>query len=241
MSIFMLKLQVRYAYFSSACYPNLFFVLLLSQKIVNILLFQNSEVYFLFFLWANWSYCLGRRCSGNNPTIMEWISQHYMRQLSKAISLRLNNFLFLNWVTGMCLQHWGGLEEGVPYNYSLLPHNLFFCFIAACSRCFWSQVACNSPHFSYHRFHKNEGNNFLQKNVNDCMYPKLIWLGDCAKNSSFLHLSALKEEEFYEINIPLNFTATMATRIHGLACWFDVLFNGRYVRGSLKEHGFFMA
>lgn len=37
-----------------------------------------------------------------------------------------------------------------------------------------------------------------------------------------------QEEELYEIDIPLNFVASVGTRVHGLACWFDVLFNGRY-------------
>lgn len=38
----------------------------------------------------------------------------------------------------------------------------------------------------------------------------------------------VQEEELYEIDIPLNFVASVGTRVHGLACWFDVLFNGRY-------------
>lgn len=37
----------------------------------------------------------------------------------------------------------------------------------------------------------------------------------------------LQEEELYEVDIPLNFIASVGTRVHGLACWFDVLFNGR--------------
>uniref|UniRef100_A0A7N0ZRA8 type I protein arginine methyltransferase n=1 Tax=Kalanchoe fedtschenkoi TaxID=63787 RepID=A0A7N0ZRA8_KALFE len=39
-----------------------------------------------------------------------------------------------------------------------------------------------------------------------------------------------KEEDLYEINIPLKYTATMGTRVHGLACWFDVLFDGSTVQ-----------
>jgi type I protein arginine methyltransferase len=42
-------------------------------------------------------------------------------------------------------------------------------------------------------------------------------------------LSLFQEEELYEIDIPLSFIATVGTRVHGLACWFDVLFNGRSV------------
>eukprot|EP00249_Psilotum_nudum_P014385 c24796_g2_i1 orf=667-1953(+) len=40
----------------------------------------------------------------------------------------------------------------------------------------------------------------------------------------------VKEEELYELVIPLNFTTTMAARVHGIACWFDVLFNGSTVQ-----------
>ena len=31
----------------------------------------------------------------------------------------------------------------------------------------------------------------------------------------------------YEIEIPLKFISLVGARVHGLACWFDVLFNGR--------------
>ncbi|GER30599.1 protein arginine n-methyltransferase [Striga asiatica] len=39
----------------------------------------------------------------------------------------------------------------------------------------------------------------------------------------------LPEEELYEIDIPLRFVSSVGARIHGLACWFDVLFNGRWL------------
>ncbi|PNY05903.1 putative histone-arginine methyltransferase 1.3-like protein [Trifolium pratense] len=39
-----------------------------------------------------------------------------------------------------------------------------------------------------------------------------------------------QEEELYEIDIPLRFIASVGTRVHGLACWFDVLFNGSTVQ-----------
>lgn len=39
--------------------------------------------------------------------------------------------------------------------------------------------------------------------------------------------SILQEEDLYEIDVPLRFFSAVSTRIHGLACWFDVLFNGR--------------
>ncbi|KAL7184858.1 hypothetical protein ACSBR2_026911 [Camellia fascicularis] len=39
-----------------------------------------------------------------------------------------------------------------------------------------------------------------------------------------------REEELYEIDVPLKFKAPVGTRIHGLACWFDVLFDGSTVQ-----------
>ncbi|XP_057858575.1 probable histone-arginine methyltransferase CARM1 isoform X2 [Cryptomeria japonica] len=45
-----------------------------------------------------------------------------------------------------------------------------------------------------------------------------------------IDFTKVKEEELYEIDIPLNFTASIGTRVHGLACWFDVLFNGSAVQ-----------
>lgn len=37
----------------------------------------------------------------------------------------------------------------------------------------------------------------------------------------------LQEEQLYEIDVPLRFISSVGARVHGLACWFDVLFNGR--------------
>ncbi|XP_008786717.1 probable histone-arginine methyltransferase CARM1 isoform X1 [Phoenix dactylifera] len=45
-----------------------------------------------------------------------------------------------------------------------------------------------------------------------------------------LDFTCIKEEDLYEIDIPLNFIASVGTRVNGLACWFDVLFNGSSVQ-----------
>ncbi|GLT79401.1 hypothetical protein SLA2020_508910 [Shorea laevis] len=45
-----------------------------------------------------------------------------------------------------------------------------------------------------------------------------------------LNFTEIKEENLYEIDIPLKFIASVGTRVHGLACWFDVLFNGSTVQ-----------
>ncbi|KAH9765812.1 putative histone-arginine methyltransferase 1.4 [Citrus sinensis] len=39
-----------------------------------------------------------------------------------------------------------------------------------------------------------------------------------------------QEENLYEIDIPLKFISSVGTRVHGLACWFDVLFDGSTVQ-----------
>ncbi|XP_062175350.1 probable histone-arginine methyltransferase 1.3 isoform X2 [Alnus glutinosa] len=39
-----------------------------------------------------------------------------------------------------------------------------------------------------------------------------------------------KEEQLYEIDVPLRFISSVGARVHGLACWFDVLFNGSTVQ-----------
>ncbi|RVX21950.1 putative histone-arginine methyltransferase 1.4 [Vitis vinifera] len=47
---------------------------------------------------------------------------------------------------------------------------------------------------------------------------------------SILQLNWIGEEELYEIEIPLKFISLVGARVHGLACWFDVLFNGSTVQ-----------
>ncbi|XP_074292341.1 putative histone-arginine methyltransferase 1.4 [Silene latifolia] len=48
--------------------------------------------------------------------------------------------------------------------------------------------------------------------------------------SHVIDFSTTKEEQLYEIDIPLKFTAAVGLRVHGLACWFDVLFDGSSVQ-----------
>ncbi|KAG5559904.1 hypothetical protein RHGRI_003262 [Rhododendron griersonianum] len=44
--------------------------------------------------------------------------------------------------------------------------------------------------------------------------------------SHVIDFTSIKEEDLYEIDVPLKFIASVGVRIHGLACWFDVLFDG---------------
>ena len=72
-----------------------------------------------------------------------------------------------------------------------------------------------------HSFLMSDSCSFLHDEV-----TALTFLGSTHQNfSTFL----LQEEDLYEIVIPLKFIASVGTRVHGLACWFDVLFNGRRV------------
>ncbi|PHT33126.1 putative histone-arginine methyltransferase CARM1 [Capsicum baccatum] len=48
--------------------------------------------------------------------------------------------------------------------------------------------------------------------------------------SHVINFTSVKEEDLYEIDVPLRFFSAVSTRIHGLACWFDVLFNGSTVQ-----------
>ncbi|KAK2645951.1 hypothetical protein Ddye_021146 [Dipteronia dyeriana] len=47
--------------------------------------------------------------------------------------------------------------------------------------------------------------------------------------SHVIDFTKSKEEDLYEIEIPLKFISSVGTRVHGLACWFDVLFDGSTV------------
>ncbi|WVZ17965.1 hypothetical protein V8G54_005287 [Vigna mungo] len=63
--------------------------------------------------------------------------------------------------------------------------------------------------------------------VVDAFDPRLL-IG--APMFHVIDFTKIKEEELYEIDIPLRFIATVGARLHGLACWFDVLFNGSTAR-----------
>ncbi|KAK9003806.1 hypothetical protein V6N11_018702 [Hibiscus sabdariffa] len=63
--------------------------------------------------------------------------------------------------------------------------------------------------------------------VVDAFDPRLLV---CPPMCHVINFNDVKEEDLYEIDIPLKFTASVGTRVHGLACWFDVLFNGSTVQ-----------
>ncbi|PPD99859.1 hypothetical protein GOBAR_DD03112 [Gossypium barbadense] len=68
---------------------------------------------------------------------------------------------------------------------------------------------------------------YFSQPVVDAFDPRLLV---CPPMCHVLSFNEIKEEDLYEIDIPLKFTASVGTRVHGLACWFDVLFNGSTVQ-----------
>ncbi|KAK1417858.1 hypothetical protein QVD17_26992 [Tagetes erecta] len=68
---------------------------------------------------------------------------------------------------------------------------------------------------------------YFSQPVVDAFDPRLLV---APSTSHVINFTTVKEEDLYEIDIPLKFTASVGTRIHGLACWFDVLFNGSTVQ-----------
>lgn len=68
---------------------------------------------------------------------------------------------------------------------------------------------------------------YFSQPVVDAFDPRLLV---APATHHVIDFSSIKEEQLYEIDIPLKFTAAVGTRVHGLACWFDVLFDGSAVQ-----------
>ncbi|CAA0834181.1 Probable histone-arginine methyltransferase 1.4 [Striga hermonthica] len=68
---------------------------------------------------------------------------------------------------------------------------------------------------------------YFSQPVVDAFDPRLLV---APAISHVIDFTSAKEEELYEIDIPLRFVSSVGARIHGLACWFDVLFNGSTVQ-----------
>ncbi|KAG9444564.1 hypothetical protein H6P81_015904 [Aristolochia fimbriata] len=72
---------------------------------------------------------------------------------------------------------------------------------------------------------------YFSQPVVDAFDPRLLVAPAITHTLDF---KTLKEEELYEFDIPLSFKAAVGTRVHGLACWFDVLFDGSSVQRWLS-------
>ncbi|KAJ4722184.1 Protein arginine N-methyltransferase [Melia azedarach] len=67
---------------------------------------------------------------------------------------------------------------------------------------------------------------YFSQPVVDAFDPRLLV---APAISHVIDFTKTKEEDLYEIDIPLKFISSVGTRVHGLACWFDVLFDGSTV------------
>ncbi|CAL1413275.1 unnamed protein product [Linum trigynum] len=75
--------------------------------------------------------------------------------------------------------------------------------------------------------HESAFQGYFSQPVVDAFDPRLLV---APATYHVLDFAQMKEEDLYELDIPLKFTASVGTRVHGLACWFDVLFNGSTVQ-----------
>ncbi|XP_050219272.1 probable histone-arginine methyltransferase 1.3 [Mercurialis annua] len=94
---------------------------------------------------------------------------------------------------------------------------------------FWQQQNYYGVNLS--PLHGSAFQGYFSQPVVDAFDPRLLV---APSMSHVLDFTEIKEEELYEIDIPLKFTASVGTRVHGLACWFDVLFDGSSVQRWLS-------
>ncbi|XP_057956907.1 probable histone-arginine methyltransferase 1.4 [Malania oleifera] len=79
--------------------------------------------------------------------------------------------------------------------------------------------------------HRSAFQGYFSQPVVDAFDPRLLV---APAISHVINFASIKEEDLYEIKIPLKFIASVGSRVHGLACWFDVLFNGSTVQRWLS-------
>ncbi|KAK9808329.1 hypothetical protein WJX73_002343 [Symbiochloris irregularis] len=64
---------------------------------------------------------------------------------------------------------------------------------------------------------------YFSQVVVDAIDPRVL-VSECATRA--FNFDSIDESELHEINIPLSFQISRMCNVHGLACWFDVLFAG---------------
>ncbi|KAI4311153.1 hypothetical protein MLD38_036071 [Melastoma candidum] len=74
--------------------------------------------------------------------------------------------------------------------------------------------------------HETAFQGYFSQPVVDAFDPRLLVAPPVFHIIDF---TKVQEEDLYEVDIPLKFTAAVGTKVHGVACWFDVLFNGSTV------------
>ncbi|CAK9238579.1 unnamed protein product [Sphagnum jensenii] len=71
--------------------------------------------------------------------------------------------------------------------------------------------------------HDSAFQGYFSQPVVDAFDPRLLIAAPVIHTIDF---TTAKEEDLFEIDVPLEFQSVVAARVHGLACWFDVLFDG---------------
>ncbi|GJP32007.1 hypothetical protein CLOM_g16552, partial [Closterium sp. NIES-68] len=79
--------------------------------------------------------------------------------------------------------------------------------------------------------HGDALNGYFAQPVVDAFDPRILI---APSTSHPIDFNAIQEGDLFEIDIPLSFKSNMAARLHGLACWFDVLFSGSSVQRWLS-------
>ncbi|KAL6522833.1 putative histone-arginine methyltransferase 1.3 [Orobanche hederae] len=90
---------------------------------------------------------------------------------------------------------------------------------------FWEQK--NYYGVNLKPLHDTAFQGYFSQPVVDAFDPRLLV---APAISHVIDFTSAKEEDLYEIDIPLRFVSSVGTKVHGLACWFDVLFNGSTVQ-----------
>ncbi|CAM8887501.1 hypothetical protein QQ045_027547 [Rhodiola kirilowii] len=108
----------------------------------------------------------------------------------------------------------------------MAPFSDEFLFIEIANKAlFWQQQ--NYYGVDLTPLHGTAFQGYFSQPVVDAFDPRLLVASPICHVIDF---TKSKEEDLYEIDIPLKYTATVGTRVHGLACWFDVLFDGSTVK-----------
>ncbi|KAJ0774747.1 putative methyltransferase [Helianthus annuus] len=106
---------------------------------------------------------------------------------------------------------------------SIILDSLFL--LLAMQALFWQQQ--NYYGVDLTALHGTAFQGYFSQPVVDAFDPRLLV---APAVSHVINFTTIKEEDLYEIDVPLKFSASVGTRVHGLACWFDVLFNGSTVQ-----------
>ncbi|XP_038874750.1 probable histone-arginine methyltransferase 1.4 [Benincasa hispida] len=125
-----------------------------------------------------------------------------------------------------CFLHQNGKMFPTIGRIHMAPFSDEYLFVEVANKAlFWQQQ--NYYGVDLTALHGSAFQGYFSQPVVDAFDPRLLV---AASMSHVLDFTNIKEEELYDIDIPLKFVASVGARIHGLACWFDVLFNGSTVQ-----------